>query len=202
MKLKKRIMACVVAAAVVVTSAVTAMAAGSIDKTGKADGYKVAVVDTTTPIYQEISKSYTVLPGAVVDVNKGTDVMKDFIAAAKEETTANANLTEDQKANLLEIAEKLEGTEFVTAFYSLTEDENSDVTIEKTEDGKYKVTLTVQNLTKDLTGLKVLAYNAKTGLWEIVEIPVEDIDLENHTVTITLEDISLFSIISDAPAAK
>ena len=186
MKLKKRIMACVVAAAVVVTSAVTAMAAGSIDKTGKADGYKVAVVDTTTPIYQEIS----------------TAVMKDFIAAAKEETTANANLTEDQKANLLEIAEKLEGTEFVTAFYSLTEDENSDVTIEKTEDGKYKVTLTVQNLTKDLTGLKVLAYNAKTGLWEIVEIPAEDIDLENHTVTITLEDISLFSIISDAPAAK
>ena len=149
MKLKKRIMACVVAAAVVVTSAVTAMAAGSIDKTGKADGYKVAVVDTTTPIYQEISKTYTVLPGAVVDVNKGTDVMKDFIAAAKEETTANANLTEDQKENLLEIAEKLEGTEFVTAFYSLTEDENSDVTIEKTEDGKYKVTLTVQNLTKD-----------------------------------------------------
>ena len=57
MKLKKRIMACVVAAAVVVTSAVTAMAAGSIDKTGKADGYKVAVVDTTTPIYQEISKT-------------------------------------------------------------------------------------------------------------------------------------------------
>ena len=98
MKLKKRIMACVVAAAVVVTSAVTAMAAGSIDKTGKADGYKVAVVDTTTPIYQEISKTYTVLPGAVVDVNKGTAVMKDFIAAAKEETTANANLTEDQKA--------------------------------------------------------------------------------------------------------
>lgn len=87
--------------------AVTAMAAGSIDKTGKADGYKVAVVDTTTPIYQEISKTYTVLPGAVVDVNKGTDVMKDFIAAAKEETTANANLTEDQKANLLEIAENL-----------------------------------------------------------------------------------------------
>ena len=53
MKLKKRIMACVVAAAVVVTSAVTAMAAGSIDKTGKADGYKVAVVDY----------NYTYLPG-------------------------------------------------------------------------------------------------------------------------------------------
>ena len=38
MKLRKRIMACVVAAAVVVTSAVTAMAAGSIDKNGKVNG--------------------------------------------------------------------------------------------------------------------------------------------------------------------
>lgn len=202
MKLKKRIMACVVAAAVVVTSAVTAMAAGSIDKTGKAEGYKVEVVSTESAVYQEISKTYTVLPGAVVDVNKGTDEMKDFIAAAKEETTVNTNLTPEQKENLLEIAEKLEGTEFVTAFYSLTEDENSDVTIEKTEDGKYKVTLTVQNLTDELTGLKVLAYNAKTGLWEIIEIPAEDIDVENHTVTITLEDISLFAIISDDPEAK
>lgn len=202
MKLKKRIMACVVAAAVVVTSAVTAMAAGSIDKTGKAEGYKVEVVSTESTVYQEISKTYTVLPGAVVDVNKGTDEMKDFIAAAKEETTVNTNLTPEQKENLLEIAEKLEGTEFVTAFYSLTEDENSDVTIEKTEDGKYKVTLTVENLTDELTGLKVLAYNAKTGLWEIIEIPAEDIDVENHTVTFTLEDISLFAIISDDPEAK
>ena len=202
MKLKKRIMACVVAAAVVVTSAVTAMAAGSIDKNGKADGYKVEVVKEDTPVYQEIQKTYEILPPAIVSVNKGEYKMKDFIADMNKEAAQNANLTEAAKENLTQVAEKLEGTEFVTAFYSLTEDENSDVEIEKTEDGKYKVTLTVQNLTKDLTGLKVLAYNAKTGLWEIVEIPAEDIDLENHTVTITLEDISLFSIISDAPAAK
>ena len=202
MKLKKRIMACVVAAAVVVTSAMTVIAAGSIDKTGKAEGYKVEVVDTESTVYQEIKETYTVLPTAVVDVNKGTDEMKDFIAAAKEETTVNENLTDEQKENLTEIAEKLERTEFVTAFYSLTEDENSDVTIEKTEDGKYKVTLTVENLTDELTGLKVLAYNAKTGLWEIIEIPAEDIDVENHTVTITLEDITLFSIISDDPEAN
>lgn len=202
MKLKKRIMACVVAAAVVVSSAVTAMAAGSIDKTGKADGYKIEVVNKDTAVYQEISKTYSILPPAVVAVNEGTYKMKDFISAAKEEAAENANLTPEAKENLEQIADKLEGTEFVTAFYSLTEDENFDATIEKTEDGKYKVTLTVQNLTKDLTGLKVLAYNAKTGEWEIIEIPAEDIDLENHTVTITLEDISLFAIISDDPATK
>ena len=88
----------------------------------------------------------------------------------------------------------------ILAKLSLTEDENSNVKIEK-EDGKYKVPLTVENLTKDLTGLKVLAYNAVKGEWEIVEIPADAIDVENHTVTITLEDISLFSIISDDPAA-
>lgn len=193
MKLKKRIMACVVAAAVVVTSAVTAMAAGSIDKNGKADGYKVEVVKEETPVYQEIQKTYEILPPAIVSVNEGKYKMKDFIADMNKEAAQNANLTE--------AAEKLEGTEFVTAFYSLTEDENSGVEIKKTEDGKYEVTLTVENLTKDLTGLKVLAYNAVKGEWEIVEIPADAIDVENHTVTITLEDISLFSIISDDPAA-
>lgn len=201
MKLRKRIMACVVAAAVVVTSAVTAMAAGSIDKNGKADGYKVEVVKEETPAYQEIQKTYEILPPAIVSVNKGEYKMKDFIADMNKEAAQNANLTEAAKENLTQVAEKLEGTEFVTAFYSLTEDENSDVEIEKTEDGKYKVTLTVENLTKDLTGLKVLAYNSVKGEWEIIEIPVDAIDVENHTVTITLEDISLFSIIADDPAA-
>lgn len=201
MKLKKRIMACVVAAAVVVTSAVTAMAAGSIDKNGKADGYKVEVVKEDTPVYQEIQKTYEILPPAIVSVNKGEYKMKDFIADMNKEAAQNANLTEAAKENLTQVAEKLEGTEFVTAFYSLTEDENAGVEIKKTEDGKYEVTLTVENLTKDLTGLKVLAYNAVKGEWEIVEIPADAIDVENHTVTITLEDISLFSIISDDPAA-
>ena len=201
MKLKKRIMACVVAAAVVVTSAVTAMAAGSIDKNGKADGYKVEVVKEETPVYQEIQKTYEILPPAIVAVNEGKYKMKDFIADMNKEAAQNTKLTEAAKENLTQIAEKLEGTEFVTAFYSLTEDENSDVEIEKTEDGKYKVTLTVENLTKDLTGLKVLAYNSVKGEWEIIEIPADAIDLEHHTVTITLEDISLFSIIADDPAA-
>lgn len=201
MKLKKRIMACVVAAAVVVTSAVTAMAAGSIDKNGKADGYKVEVVKEETPVYQEIQKTYEILPPAIVAVNEGKYKMKDFIADMNKEAAQNTKLTEAAKENLTQVAEKLEGTEFVTAFYSLTEDENSDVEIKKTEDGKYEVTLTVENLTKDLTGLKVLAYNSVKGEWEIIEIPADAIDLEHHTVTITLEDISLFSIIADDPAA-
>ena len=68
MILRKRIMACVVAAAVVVTSAVTAMAAGSIDKNGKVNGnqipngYKLEVTKEDTPVYPEIQKIYKILP--------------------------------------------------------------------------------------------------------------------------------------------
>lgn len=201
MKLTKKIMACVVAAAVVVSSAMTVMAAGSISKNATAKGYKVEAVNENTAVYQEVVKTYEFLAPAVVDVNKGNYKMKDFIEAAKKEVSEGTKLTDAAKENLTQIADKLEGTEFVTAFYSLTEDADSDATIEKDGD-KYKVTLTVENLTKDLTGLKVLAYNAAKGEWEIVEIPADAIDLEHHTITITLEDISLFSIISDAPAAK
>ena len=202
MKLTKKIMACVVAAAVVVSSAMTVMAAGSISKNATAKGFKVEVVNENTAVYQEVVKTYEYLAPAVVDVNKGNYKMKDFIEAARKEVAEGTKLTDAAKENLTQIADKLEGTEFVTAFYSLTEDADSGVTIEKTEDGKYKVTLTVENLTKDLKGLKVLAYNAAKGEWEIVEIPADAIDVENHTITITLEDISLFSIISDAPTAK
>ena len=86
MKLRKCITACVVAAAVVVTSAVTAMAAGSIDKNGKVNGnqipngYKLEVTKEDTPVYPEIQKIYKILPQAIASVNKGEYKMKDFIA--------------------------------------------------------------------------------------------------------------------------
>ena len=207
MKLRKCITACVVAAAVVVTSAVTAMAAGSIDKNGKVNGNQIPngskreVTKEDPPVYPEIQKIYKILPQAIASVNKGEYKMKDFIADMNKEAAQNTDLTEAAKENLTQIAEKLEGTEFVTVFYSLKKEENLGVEIKKTEDGKYKVPLTVENLTKDLTGLKVLAYNTVKGEWEIIEIPADAIDVENHTVTFALEDISLFSIIADDPAA-
>ena len=70
-------------------------------------------------------------------------------------------------------------------------------------DGRYEVALTVKNLTKELTGLEALAYNAEKKTLEIIEIPAEDIDVENHISYISqLEDISLCcSIIADDPAA-
>lgn len=220
MKLRKGIVACVLAATVVAASAMSVMAAGSASKTatavgsvtknavavgsvtknavavgsvtkngvavgsiskdGKAGNYKVEVVSANSAIYTQLKADQPAVAEAVVAVNDGKMTMKEFIEELKKDSVA--------------VADKLDGTEFVSGFYSLT----PDASTQKGEDGKYKVTLTVQNLTKDLTGIKVLAYNATTKEWEVVEIPADDIDVANHTITVSLEDVSLFAVISDA----
>ena len=220
MKLRKGIVACVLAATVVAASAMSVMAAGSatkyavavgsvtkngvavgsvtknavavgsvtkngvavgsISKDGKAGNYKVEVVSANSAIYTQLKADQPAVAEAVVAVNDGKMTMKEFIEELKKDSVA--------------VADKLDGTEFVSGFYSLT----PDASTQKGEDGKYKVTLTVQNLTKDLTGIKVLAYNATTKEWEVVEIPADDIDVANHTITVSLEDVSLFAVISDA----
>lgn len=220
MKLRKGIVACVLAATVVAASAMSVMAAGSASKTatavgsvtknavavgsvtknavavgsvtkngvavgsiskdGKAGNYKVEVVSANSAVYTQLKADQPAVAEAVVAVNDGKMTMKEFIEELKKDSVA--------------VADKLDGTEFVSGFYSLT----PDASTQKGEDGKYKVTLTVQNLTKDLTGIKVLAYNATTKEWEVVEIPADDIDVANHTITVSLEDVSLFAVISDA----
>lgn len=220
MKLRKGIVACVLAAAVVASSAMSVMAAGSVSKKPTATGsvtknatavgsvtkkavavgsvtkngvavgsvtknaasgnYKVEVVSTSSAIYEQLKADQPTVAEAVVAVNDGKMTMEEFIEALKADSDA--------------VADKLAGTEFVSGFYSLTPEAGT----QKGEDGKYKVTLTVQNLTKDLTGIKVLAYNTTTKAWEVVEIPAEDIDVANHTITVSLEDVSLFAVISDA----
>ena len=156
------------------------VAVGSISKDGKAGNYKVEVVSANSAIYTQLKADQPAVAEAVVAVNDGKMTMKEFIEELKKDSVA--------------VADKLDGTEFVSGFYSLT----PDASTQKGEDGKYKVTLTVQNLTKDLTGIKVLAYNATTKEWEVVEIPADDIDVANHTITVSLEDVSLFAVISDA----
>lgn len=198
MKLTKRIMACVLAVAVMLTSAMTVMAAGSISKNATAKGYKVVVVISETDIYKELKEVYPVIAQAILDVNEGKITMKDFIEKVKQEAEENENIEDTAKESLLEVAEKLEKTEFVTAFYTLIPEEGT----EKNADNKYEVPLTVENLTKELTGIKALSYNSEKKTLEIIEIPEEDIDVDGHIINITMDDTSLLSIISDDPATK
>ena len=144
MKLTKRILACVVAIAVMLTSAMTVMAAGSISKDATADGYKVVVVIEETDIYKEIKELYPIIAQAILDVNEGKITMTEFVEKIKEEAE---NVTDETiKESLLDVASKLEKKIFVTAFYTLIPAE----TTEKNADNQYEVALNVKNLTKEL----------------------------------------------------
>lgn len=106
MKLTKRILACVVAIAVMLTSAMTVMAAGSISKDATADGYKVVVVIEETDIYKEIKELYPIIAQAILDVNEGKITMTEFVEKIKEEAE---NVTDETiKESLLDVASKLE----------------------------------------------------------------------------------------------
>ena len=196
MKLTKRIMACVIAIAVMLTSAMTVMAAGSISKDATADGYKVVVVIKETDIYKELKEIYPILAQAILDVNEGKITMKEFIEKIKEEAE---NITDDTtKESMLDVASKLEKKMFVTAFYTLIPAE----TTEKNADNQYEVPLNVKNLTKELTGIEALSYNSEKKTLEIIEIPEEDIDVDNHIINIKMDATSLLAIIADELEAK
>lgn len=196
MKLTKRILACVVAIAVMLTSAMTVMAAGSISKDATADGYKVVVVIEETDIYKEIKELYPIIAQAILDVNEGKITMTEFVEKIKEEAE---NVTDETiKESLLDVASKLEKKMFVTAFYTLIPAE----TTEKNADNQYDVPLNVKNLTKELTGIEALSYNSEKKTLEIIEIPEEDIDADNHIINIKMDDTSLLAIIADDLEAK
>lgn len=196
MKLTKRIVACVIAIAVMLTSAMTVMAAGSISKDATADGYKVVVVIEETDIYKEIKELYPIIAQAILDVNEGKITMTEFVEKIKEETE---NVTDETiKESLLDVASKLEKKMFVTAFYTLIPAE----TTEKNADNQYDVPLNVKNLTKELTGIEALSYNSEKKTLEIIEIPEEDIDVDNHIINIKMDDTSLLAIIADDLEAK
>lgn len=196
MKLTKRIVACVIAIAVMLTSAMTVMAAGSISKDATADGYKVVVVIEETDIYKEIKELYPIIAQAILDVNEGKITMTEFVEKIKEEAE---NVTDETiKESLLDVASKLEKKMFVTAFYTLIPAE----TTEKNADNQYDVPLNVKNLTKELTGIEALSYNSEKKTLEIIEIPEEDIDVDNHIINIKMDDTSLLAIIADDLEAK
>lgn len=95
---------------------------------------------------------------------------------------------EDKTLANLETLDKCEGREPVTSFFELVPKE----TAEKTEDGLYRVPLTVESLDNTYC---VLAYNLSEEVFTIID--PEEIDFENRILTFCAEDLSAISILRD-----
>ena len=95
---------------------------------------------------------------------------------------------EDKIVANLETLEKCKGREPVTSFFELVPNE----TAERTEDGLYRVPLTVESLNNTYC---ILAYNLSEEVFTIID--PEEIDFENHILTFCAEDLSAISILRD-----
>ena len=113
------------------------------------------------------------------------------------EDMINKCLEEDDKEKReenLETLKKCRGCEPVTSFFELVADWDSGVTIEITDDGLYRVPLTVASLDRSYT-YHIISYNFNSDRFELIE--PEKIDFENRILTFYAEDLSAISILRD-----
>ena len=103
-------------------------------------------------------------------------------------------ITEEVKAAIEEVVEKLDGKDFVTGFtqFKVLDFDKA----EKNEDGKYEVEFAVPSITDDMENIQLVCYNKETKEWTIVD-PI-NIDKENKTIKVALDDLCFFTIVTDA----
>lgn len=174
--MKKRMYGMVLAAALVVTQAVSAFAAPSRTTDVKPAGDSVGYYETKTGTEETFAYLDETVPEVkkmIMDINKGVTGLESIAEAAPE------------------LKEELEGKSLVTGFFDL-EPINGGI---KTADGKYIVTLSVPELTKSMTNVRLLHYSTDRNVWEI--ITPNDVNYEQKQITAEFIDLSPVAVIAD-----
>lgn len=170
--MKKRFFGTLLAAALVVTQVVSVFAAGS--KTTQA-----------TPAGESVGK-YEMTEGTAENFSEVKEqAVLDEILAVNNGTATLESIAEQAEA----IKDELTGKVLVTKFFDLVPI-NGGV---KTEDGKYKVTFTVPNLTEALQDVKVLHYSTQRAVWEV--ITPDNVNYSTKEITAQFEDLSPVAVI-------
>lgn len=170
--MKKRLFGTLLAAALVVTQVVSVFAAGSKTTQATPSGESVGKYEITEGTAENFSevKEQAVLD-KILAVNNGTATLESIAEQAEE------------------IKDELTGKVLVTKFFDLVPI-NGGV---KTEDGKYKVTFTVPNLTEALQDVKVLHYSTQRAVWEV--ITPDNVNYSTKEITAQFEDLSPVAVI-------
>lgn len=170
--MKKRLFGTLLAAALVVTQVVSVFATGS--KTTQA-----------TPAGESVGK-YEMTEGTAENFSEVKEqAVLDKILAVNNGTATLESIAEQAEA----IKDELTGKVLVTKFFDLVPI-NGGV---KTEDGKYKVTFTVPNLTEALQDVKVLHYSTQRAVWEV--ITPDNVNYSTKEITAQFEDLSPVAVI-------
>lgn len=179
--MKKRFFGTLLAAALVVTQVVSVFAAGSrttqVTLVGEAVG-KYEVLEGTEETFSYLQTSAPEVEAKILAVNSGKETLQSIAEQAPE------------------LANELKGKSLITKFFELIPI-NGGI---RTEDGKYRVTLSVPALTEALTNVRLLHYSTERNLWEIVT--PTDVNYANKQITAEFIDLSPVAVIADVDESK
>lgn len=169
--MKKRILGTLLAAALVVTQAVSVFAAGSKTTQATPAGESVGkyeMIEGTEENFKEVAEKAPEVAEKIMAINEGTATLESIAEQLKEELT---------------------GKVLVTKFFDVKPIDGGV----KAEDGKYIVTFHVPNLTEALQDVKVLHYSTERAVWEVIN--PENVDYAKKEITAKFEDLSPVAII-------
>lgn len=199
MKIAKKFMALALAAVLSVGCAFGVSADGSrtkdvtVTKTNElSEIYEIVQKIEDTEGFKELKETVPAVADAFKKVSEGKMDLKGFIDVLK--TLAEEATDETVKAAIEEVIEKLDGKDFVTGFVQFRVKDLERA--EKNADGKYEVEISVPSITDEMENIQLLCYNKETEEWTVID-PI-NIDKENKTIKVALDDLCYFAIISDA----
>ena len=198
MKIAKKFMALALAAVLSVGCAFGVSADGSrtkditVTKTNElSEIYEIVQKIEDTEGFKELKETVPAVADAFKKVSEGKMDLKGFIDVLK--TLAEEATDETVKAAIEEVIEKLDGKDFVTGFVQFRVKDFERA--EKNADGKYEVEISVPSITDEMENIQLLCYNKETEEWTVID-PI-NIDKENKTIKVALDDLCYFAIISD-----
>ncbi len=178
--MKKRLFGTFLAAALILTQAVTAFAAGSrtadVALPGDSASY-YEVAEATEEVFTESGVTDDAVLAKIMAVNAGSETLQSV-----------ADLAPELEADL---ADK----DMLTPFFDLVPI-NGGI---QTDDGKYLVTLSVPTLTEGMTDVLLLHYSTVRSVWEIVE--PTNVDYASQEITAEFEDLSPVAVIANTDNA-
>lgn len=177
--MKKRLFGTFLAAALILTQAVTVFAAGSrtadVALSGDSASY-YEVAEATEEVFAASGVTDDAVLSKIMAVNASTETLQSV-----------AELAPELEADL---ADK----DMLTPFFDLVP-VNGGIQ----ENGMYVVTLSVPTLTEGMTDVRLLHYSTERSLWEIVE--PTDVDYAAQTITAEFEDLSPVAVIANTDNA-